>query len=537
MKMQTPKTDERIIDRMMEKKVFAYMEKQHMLQDGDTVVAGVSGGADSVCLLLLLWEYAKNHRITLIAAHVHHGLRDAADGDEEFVTKLCGELNVPLRILHIYAKKEAEERGVSVEEAGRICRYEFFRQILKEAVTNSGESGKIAVAHHRDDLCETMLFQLFRGSGISGMRGILPVSGDIIRPLLDTERAEIEEYLVQKQISWRTDESNAETLYARNRIRHEIMPVAREICSGAGLHMARNAERLREIEEYISEQAEKEKGKVLEFRGKPVKGEEGAAEENGADIAEETGEGAAEEIVQGAGGESGGSVSVLIRPEITELPEALKGELVLQALCAVAGRKRDIGFVQVDAILNFFNSQVGRKREFIYGIKAERIYEGILLSRETVKNNTSCTEEVEIRIYEACPDENKKNETQEFFLKSGQEEGGFAGRARMVSAPDMKKIPVDSYTKWLNCDKINNCLLFRHPGQGDYIVVNKDGGTKLLKDYFVNEKIPAAERPDLWVLADGSRVLWIAGYRIGEDAKISEETRKVLEVSLKYAET
>ena len=175
---------------MIKNRIFEYINEYGMICDGDAVVAGVSGGADSVCLLILLAEYQKGHPFTLIAAHVHHGLRENADGDEAYVKELCERLHVPLKILHIDAKSEAERLGVSVEEAGRIKRYEFFREISK--------GGKIAVAHHRDDLCETMLFQMFRGSGISGLRGIQPVSGDIIRPLLSVSREEIEASLRKK---------------------------------------------------------------------------------------------------------------------------------------------------------------------------------------------------------------------------------------------------------------------------------------------------------------------------------------------------
>ena len=240
---------------MIKNKVFNYISEYGMIRNGDVVVAGVSGGADSVCLLTLLVEYRKDHSFTLVAAHVHHGLRENADGDEAYVKELCERLHVPLEILHIDAKSEAERLGVSVEEAGRIRRYEFFREISK--------GGKIAVAHHRDDLCETMLFQMFRGSGISGLRGILPVSGEIIRPLLSVSREEIEAYLKEAGISWRTDESNEELIYARNRIRHEILPVAEEICAGAKEHMAESSARLREIEEYIKAQAEVEKAKYF----------------------------------------------------------------------------------------------------------------------------------------------------------------------------------------------------------------------------------------------------------------------------------
>ncbi len=512
-----------------------------MIKEGDTVVVGVSGGADSVCLLSLLSEYRKNLSFTLLAAHVHHGLRANADGDEEYVKELCEKLNVPLKYLHIDARKEAETLGVSVEEAGRIKRYEFFREVLGK------EFGKIAVAHHRDDLCETMLFQLFRGSGISGLKGIAPVSGNVIRPLLSVSRAEIEAYLKKEGLSWRTDESNAELTYARNRIRHEIMPIAEEICSGAGEHMAQCAERIREIDDYIKKQAEEEKAQVYVCPEEDDTYRTAGIERSG--------------IYNRYLKEGSRPVTILLRNEITAYPKALKGELILQALYTVAGRKRDIGLVQVNAVSDLFDSQVGKRREFIYGLMAEREYDGVRISimkknsektdsgkTDFEKTNSEKTDSEKINpekmaswemdvkktdaenIREICLIPYAWTDGQEFSFKLGVD---YEGIAKIIENPDFEKIPAGSYTKWLNCDTINNCLLFRHPKPGDYMIVTKDGGSKKLQDYFVNEKIPAADRNSLWVLSDGQRILWVVGYRIGEDAKITGETKTVLQIFLK----
>lgn len=473
---------------LFQEKVFNFIRENRMIEDGDTVVAGLSGGADSVCLFLLLEKYRSVCPFTLTAAHVHHGLRKNADGDEAYVRELCDRYNVPLKLLHIDARAVSGELGVSVEEAGRIKRYEFFREVL-----SGSENGKTAVAHHRDDLCETMLFQLFRGSGISGIRGILPVSGNIIRPLLDVSREEIERYLTEEGISWRTDESNEELTYARNRIRHEILPVAEEITPCAKEHMAESAKRFREIEEYIKIQTAAEKEKY--FRYAP----------------------------SGKGTEKG---SILLLNEIANLPKALSGELILEALTEVAGKKRDIGLVQVEAVRELFFTQVGRRRDFIYGLLAEREYEGVRIAvryrapvKEEKNENPEVTGDTEIKVIpdggEFCPG------------------SGYICRARLIPDPDLKKIPEDSYTKWLNYDTINNCLVFRRPRGGDYLVINKEGGRKPLKDYFVNEKIPAGERMSRLVLADGDRILWVVGLRIGEDAKITGNTKTAIEISIK----
>ena len=165
----------------MIRKISDFIEKENMIGDGDVIVAGVSGGADSVCLLYVLKEYARTCPFTLIAAHVHHGLRKNADGDEAYVRSLCKEWNIPLHVLHIDAAKEAKEAGISVEEAGRVKRYEFFRQILNEEATAA--DGRIAVAHHMDDLSETMLFR------VGHMGDLTPKDNDtLIEALRDMQK-------------------------------------------------------------------------------------------------------------------------------------------------------------------------------------------------------------------------------------------------------------------------------------------------------------------------------------------------------------
>ncbi|MGN1148748.1 MAG: ATP-binding protein, partial [Lachnospiraceae bacterium] len=210
----------------MFKKVSAYIEKYHMLSAGDTVVTGVSGGADSVCLLLVLSALQKEIPFTLVAVHVNHLIRSDAGKDAAFVKDLCEKCGVPFFLVEKDVEAIAKEKGISTEEAGRQVRYEAFTQVLQqEAAAQSlrgqtetaaaqslrGQTetataqalpgrGKIAVAHNLNDRAETMLFNLFRGSGLTGLGSIRPIryggdGPDIIRPLLCVTRAEIEDFL------------------------------------------------------------------------------------------------------------------------------------------------------------------------------------------------------------------------------------------------------------------------------------------------------------------------------------------------------
>ena len=224
-------------------KVFAYIREHHMLQAGDRVVAGVSGGADSVCLLFLLLEWQKEVPTDIAVVHVDHGIRAEAGEDARYVEQLCEERGIPFFLTRAEVRNRARMEKISEEEAGRRTRYEAFEKAAKE-----WGATKIAVAHNSNDRSETQLFHLFRGSGIRGLASIMPVRDRIIRPLLCLERWEIEKFLQQRGIVYCKDATNEEDDYTRNRIRHHILPYAEQnIVKGCVAHMNQTAELLAEM--------------------------------------------------------------------------------------------------------------------------------------------------------------------------------------------------------------------------------------------------------------------------------------------------
>ena len=237
----------------MKKKVLDFIREQHMVEEGDGVLAAVSGGADSVCLLFLLCSMREELAVRLAAFHLHHGLRGAeADRDEAFVKQLCGAWQIPFYSAHEDAAAYGRERGISEEEAGRELRYSHL-----EALADRLSFGKIAVAHHREDQAETVVFHLFRGTGLKGMGGIRPVRGKIIRPLLECSRQEIEGYLRENGISWCEDSTNSENTYKRNRIRNELLPWAGQYLNErASEHAAQFARFAAQADAYFEAQAE-----------------------------------------------------------------------------------------------------------------------------------------------------------------------------------------------------------------------------------------------------------------------------------------
>ena len=207
----------------LEQKALLALRQYSLFTQGDRIAVGVSGGADSVALLRFLAVLREEYRWELIVCHIHHGLRGAeADRDEQFVRELAGQLGLPYAVRHIDAAALALENHLSVEEAGRDARYAFFAE-------TAGEGGRIATAHTLDDTIETVLMNLIRGTGLHGLCGIPRIRGNIVRPLLDVTRAEVEEYLALLGQPYCTDSTNLSDDYTRNRVRHDILPRLREL--------------------------------------------------------------------------------------------------------------------------------------------------------------------------------------------------------------------------------------------------------------------------------------------------------------------
>ncbi len=229
----------------MLKKIEKFCQEYNMLPHSGSVLACVSGGTDSMCLLYVLHALAPKYGFKLYAAHYNHNLRGAeSDGDESFVRKQCEKLNVPLITGSGDVAAEAKMRGRGVEETARDMRYAFFfRTAGKEKID------RVATAHNSDDNLETVLLRLARGTGLRGLCGIPPVRGKLIRPLLNVTRAEIEEFNLENSVPHREDSTNLSDDYSRNRVRHSIVPVLKEL--NPSLNITPMAELLRADADYL----------------------------------------------------------------------------------------------------------------------------------------------------------------------------------------------------------------------------------------------------------------------------------------------
>lgn len=234
-------------------KVFEFIETHSMIAQGETVLAAVSGGADSVCMLHMLLDLSKSQNFSVCAAHFNHMLRgEEADRDEAFVTDMCLSLGIPFFSGSGDVAAFAKTHRQSTEEAARIMRYDF----LHKTAANIG-AAKIATAHNADDNAETVILNLARGTGLAGLRGIPPVRDNIIRPILCLTRCDVENYLSSNSISYVTDSTNLEDIYSRNKLRHHVMPVLRELNPRFSESLMRTSEIIRQDEEFLSCEAEK----------------------------------------------------------------------------------------------------------------------------------------------------------------------------------------------------------------------------------------------------------------------------------------
>ena len=241
----------------MKEKILETIKKYNMIENGEKVVLAVSGGPDSICMLDILNDIKNDETIDInfeiVVAHVNHMIRKEAEEDEKYVKKYCEEKQIEFYSKSIDVQKMANNNKIGVEEAGRKARYDFFDEILEKA-----NAQKIAIAHNKNDKVETVLMHILRGSGINGLKGIEAKRGKYIRPLIEFERSEIEEYCSKKNLQPRIDKTNFENEYTRNKVRNLLIPyIQKEFNPNLIQTIDRLSNLVAEEEKYMDKQVEK----------------------------------------------------------------------------------------------------------------------------------------------------------------------------------------------------------------------------------------------------------------------------------------
>ena len=304
-----------------ENSVLDTIKQNNLINDGDIIVVGFSGGPDSTTLIHVL-NKIKSEKIIdfqIIAAHVNHGLRENAKLDEEFVQNYCNENNIPIYVKHVDVKQIANEQKRGLEEAGRIVRYNFFNELLA-----AHKGNKIAIAHNKKDSVETMLMNLFRGSGLGGLKGIQPKEGVYIRPLVNEDRADIEKYLANEGIVARIDESNSDNTYTRNRIRNVVIPyIEREFNPNFIDSMLRLADIVKENDDFITSISD----------------------------------GLYDELIIS----KSGIEIVLNRKKFNELDVVIKKKILLKAVLELFGTTKGLEKVHIEDVIKLCDNNIGNK--------------------------------------------------------------------------------------------------------------------------------------------------------------------------------
>ena len=462
---------------------------------GGRVLAGVSGGADSVCLLLVLAALREDLDFDLRAIHIHHGLRERAGEDLIFTKDLCAGLQVPCRIEYVDAADYAAGHSLGVEEACRILRYQCFEQACLEweaeepGPDGQARSCRIAVAHHMEDQAETILFHICRGSSIAGLRGMLPVSGRLIRPLLDETRDRIETYLREKRQTWRTDETNLDPSYTRNRLRLQILPLLEQYVNPAALrHLARLGTEAARTEEYLAARTEE----ALDRCRIPAEGDSGTDRRRNDN-------------------RTGVFVSRLLQE-----PGLLQQRILYLLLTGAAGRKKDIGEVHILALLKLACTPGSGRLDLPAGVTALKSYDRLVFRGPGTEAAGTDPESGLLDRETGLPVSEEAYRVTVF---------PFSG--------DMDAIPRNKYTNWVDYDKITTLPVFRKRREGDRITILADGRSKKLARVMIDAHIPAAVRERIVMPALGQEILWLPGISASQIYRITPETKNIMQITVK----
>ena len=477
-----------------------YINDWKMIPENANVIAAVSGGADSMAMLDLLQRLKGEMRFSLQVVHINHGIRgEEALRDASLVEKACGRFGIPCQVVTKKVPELAANWGIGLEEAGRRVRSEILDEVRREV--NQGYSTVlIALAHNQNDQAETLLHHLARGTGLSGLSGIRPVSGSRIRPILCLNRTQIEEYLSRNGIEYVTDSTNLEDHYTRNRIRHHILPAMEEqVNPQTTRHLADTALQAAEAVDYLMEQ-----GRALLAECKKINRERGI---------------------------------FLSQPFIKASP-ILQTYAVLCALEELGGR-RDVSAEHIREVCSLTHRHIGTIIILPNQRRAVREREGIRI----IIDQSSVRLPQTLRV--SAPDQQLAPHPS---LNQSPLPLTIPGLTRLSSTlctnnPSFETriftysgetIHEKKYTKWLDYDKIEGTLKIRTRRQGDTMTINEAGQHKKLTRVMMDDGIPSDKRDQTLLIACGSEILWIVGGRMAENVKIDSRTRRVLEI--KYRE-
>ncbi len=461
-------------------KILTVIKENHLIEPGEGVVAGVSGGPDSVCLLHVLHSLRESLQVKLYVIHINHMLRGKeADGDEEYTVDLCSKLGIPILVVRADVAAAAARDGASLEEAGREIRYsEFSRH------ASTVGASKIAVAHNRNDQAETVIMNIIRGTGLVGLSGMEYKRDNIIRPLLETGRDEIDKYCHEAGLSPRTDSSNLEQDYRRNKVRLGLIPYINE---KFGVNIVESLCRLSQ-NAYCDER----------FMGNC----------------------AAAAFDKAVCERRDGLVCLYIE-QLKSLDQAILVRVLKLALMHVSKSTKGIGSIHYKALSDLVKKgATGSVAELPRGIRAVVSYKVL-------------------KIYLCFAVKQKDSNDEDFYEQiaipgvTNVPVPGSDVTTSIIMPQDIDKcnmLRYNPYVQYFDYDKLKKGIYIRNRRIGDIFSPLRSNGTKKLKEYFIDIKIPREERGRVPLIAADNEVVWIIGYKISDKFKVTENTKSVLKM-------
>lgn len=457
----------------------ATIDKYNLIEKDDNIVLGLSGGPDSMALLYVLLAFKKKIDFNLLIAHINHGVRGAeALKDEMFVKDISYSLDLPFFSTRVDMVALAKKEGISAEEAGRKLRYGFFREILKSKGT-----GKIAVAHNKKDQAETLLMRIMRGTGIDGLKGMEFQTDDIIRPILDVDRWEIEKYIEDENIDTVLDKTNLETIYTRNKVRLELIPYIEENFNPNIIDtLFRLSENASLDSKFLEEYSAKRYTSSLKSKSE--------------------------------------SSIVFKYDKFKREDEAIKRRIIRKAILDLRNTLQGIEEIHISSVVDLFDKRETGKRIDLPGDMLARVsYSDLIV--EKVQDRDSG---VDARL------------ASEYLLKLGKnvlEDWNLEIYLELVEKKDIDFKKTSRNIRYFDYNKIVGDMLIRKRTCGDRFNPFGMKGSKKLKDYFIDEKIPRQVRDKTPLFVDEKNIIWVIGYRTSEIYRITRETSRFLKVEIR----
>jgi tRNA(Ile)-lysidine synthase len=452
------------------------IDRHHLLGTGDRLIVGVSAGVDSMVLLYLLHTLREPYDLDLIVAHVNHGLRpDESEKEANLVRNASEKLGLLFEYGRFDVKTFQKAGGWSPQDAARRVRFHFFNGLLRKH-----SAQKIALGQNADDQVETVLLRLMRGSGLSGLKGMVPIrEGKVVRPLLEVWRREIESYALHNHIPFLVDSSNLKREYVRNRIRLDLIPlIEREVQANVRGVILKASTIFREEDDYLDRAAEDAYRKIIHDERRTL------------------------------------SFSA---SEFQSLHKAIQWRVVRKMLARMTSEERDVEegeWPEIDSIYEkLLHPSPSFRMHLPCGLCLEKRYDEVLLGKG--ERSLIPPFEVDLVVPGHTP-------LQEIGRTVFSEEVARSDLAGIIgTTPE---------TALLDYDRLRFPLKMRNFRPGDRFQPLGARGTQKVKEFFIDHKIPAFERPNIPFLVSAEDIAWIVGYRIDDRFKITDRTRKILKV-------